>query len=171
MALVLAVSIALSTPAKSVLAASFSPADLRLLSRVIAFLQPPLTPGAFVAIAYMPGNGASRLDAEAIAASLGDSIKAGTLSLPVRLVDLPSLGMGGFSVVIAAAGTNLPQLGAASHAAHVLCVSRDAEAVRAGNCSMAITSEPKVEILVNHAVTMEAGIDFQTAFRMMIREM
>ena len=35
---------------------------------------------------------------------------------------------------------------------------------------MAISTDPRVEIVVNHAVAVASGVDFVAAFRMMIRE-
>jgi hypothetical protein len=152
-------------------AASFAAGDLRVLSRAIAFMQPPLGPDAVVAIAYVAGNAESRRDADAIATLIDAEPRAGNTVLRPRVIDVNGLTAGGFHVVIAAAGANGPLLGAAARAAHALCVTTDVEAVRAGNCAMAITSEPRVKIMVNHQAAAAAGIEFATAFRMMIQEM
>jgi hypothetical protein len=119
----------------------------------------------------MSGNAASRADAEAIAAQIGAGLQAGRAVLRPRVIDIDHLNMGGFQIVIAAAGANGPLLSAAARAARALCVTTEIEAVRAGLCAMAISSEPRVEIVVNHAVSAAAGIEFAPAFRMMIREM
>jgi hypothetical protein len=152
-------------------AASFAAKDLQVLGRAIAFMQPPPPPDAVVAIAFMAGNADSKRDAEAIAALIGSGLAAGHATLRPRVVDIAGLSAGGFSVVIAAAGANGAQLSAAAKAAKALCVTTEADAVRDGVCAMAITSEPRVEIIVNHAAAAAAGIDFAAAFRMMIREM
>ena len=149
-------------------AASFTPKDLQVLGRAIAFMVPPPGPDTFLAIAYAPGNAASRQDAEAIAALIGGGLTAGRTVLRPRLVDTNGLAAGGFAVVIAAAGANGPPLNAAARGARALCVTTEIEPVRAGLCTMAITSEPRVEIVVNHAAS---GVEFAAAFRMMIREM
>jgi hypothetical protein len=152
-------------------AASFAPKDLQVLGRAAAFMQPAPAADSFVAIAYMSGNAASRADAEAIAAQIGAGLQAGRAVLRPRVIDIDHLNMGGFQIVIAAAGANGPLLSAAARAARALCVTTEIEAVRAGLCAMAISSEPRVEIVVNHAVSAAAGIEFAPAFRMMIREM
>ena len=151
-------------------AASFAPKDLQVLGRAIAFMQPAPAPDATIAIAYVAGNAASRQDADAIAALIGGGLQAGRTTLRPKVVEVNSVGAGGFHVVIAAAGANGPQLNTAAMTARALCVTTDIEAVRAGYCAMAITSEPRVEIIVNHAVSAAAGIEFAAAFRMMIRE-
>ena len=88
-----------------------------------------------------------------------------------KIIDSNSLDGGGFQVVIAAEGANGPRLSAAARAAKALCVTSDIEAVRTGLCTMAIVTEPRVQIIVNHAASVAAGIEFATAFRMMIQEM
>jgi hypothetical protein len=157
-------------------AASFAAKDLQVLARAIAFMQsspgqPPPGPDATIAIAFVAGNAASRQDADAIAALIGAGLQAGGAVLRPQVIDINTLGSAAFRVVIAAAGANGPQLNALARSAHALCVTTDIEAVRAGWCAMAITSEPRVEITVNHAVSAAAGIEFAPAFRMMIREM
>lgn len=151
-------------------AASFSTREIQVLGRAVAFIVPPLPAGATIAIAYVSGNAASRQDAEAIAAAMGEGLRAGTATLRSRVIDTNALAAGGFAVVIAAAGADGPQIGAAAKAARALCVTRNVDAVRAGHCAMAITTEPRVEILINHAVAAAAGIDFAAAFRMMVQE-
>ena len=152
-------------------AASFAPKDLQVLGRAIAFMLPPPAPDAIIAIAYVAGDAGSKRDADAIAALIGGGLQAGRAILRPKVIDINNLDTGGFHVVIAAAGANGPRLNAAVRAARALCVTTDIEAVRAGYCTMAITSEPRVEIVVNHAVAAAASVDFATAFRMMIHEM
>ena len=151
-------------------AASFSQKDLQILARAAAFMVPPLGPDAVVAIAYVQGDPASRFDAEAIAASFGDGLRAGGGWLHPRLVATNAMG-GGFAVVIAAQGTDSAVVGAGARAARALCVTRNLDAVRAGVCAMGIATEPRVEILLNHAAAAAASVEFAAAFRMMIQEM
>jgi hypothetical protein len=118
-------------------------------------------------------SGERRLEAgrRCIAALIGEGLKADSTVLRARLVDVNSLDAGGFKVVIAAAGANGARLNAAARAARALCVTMDVEAVRSGLCAMAITSAPRVQITLNHAVAAAAGIEFVAAFRMMIQEL
>jgi hypothetical protein len=153
------------------LAASFAAKDLLVLGRAIAFMQPPPGPDSVIAIAYVANDTASRRDAEAIAALIGAGLQSGRALLRARIIDISNVDTARFHVVIAAIGANGPRLSAATRASRTLCVTTDIEAVRAGFCAMAITTEPRVEILVNHAVVAAAGIEFAAAFRMMIREM
>lgn len=145
--------------------------DLRVLGRAAAFMLPPPAPDSVLAIAYVAGNAASRQDAEAIAALIGPGLRAGQLTLRPRLIEVGGLEAGGFQIVIAAAGANGPRLGAAARSARALCVTTEAEAVRTGHCALAISTEPRVEIILNHAVASATGVTFAAAFRMMIREL
>ncbi len=151
--------------------ASFAPKDLRVLSRAIAFMQPPPAPDAIIAIVWQAGNADSKRDADAIAALIGEGLPVGHTLMRPKIIDSNSLDGAVFQVVIAAEGANGPRLSAAARAAKALCVTSDIEAVRTGLCTMAIVTEPRVQIIVNHAATVAAGIEFATAFRLMIQEM
>jgi len=150
-------------------AASLSARDLQVLDRAIAFLQPRPSGGS-VAVVFAHGDAASRQDAEAIVALLGDGLRSGGSLLRPVLRDSDSLGAGGFSVLVAAAGANGEALLAASRANHALCVTADLAVVQAGLCTMAISSQPTVELVISHAAAAAAGIEFAAAFRLMVRE-
>jgi hypothetical protein len=150
-------------------AATMSSKDVQVLGRVLAFLQPPPASGE-IAVVYAAGDASSRWDAEAIVAQIGSGLKVGGAVLQPRLVERAALADGGFPVTIIAAGANGPQVGAAIRASHSLCVTGELEAVQAGLCTMSIRSEPRVDIVINHAAAAASGVEFAAAFRMMIRE-
>ncbi|MGA3401603.1 MAG: hypothetical protein ABSC95_20525 [Acetobacteraceae bacterium] len=150
-------------------AASLSPQELQVLGGAIAFMQPPPGGGA-VAVVYAAGDPTSRQDAEAIAGEIGNGLKISGAPLPAKIVEATALAEGGFVVAIAASGANGPSLGAAVRAAHILCVTADLQAVQAGFCSMAISTDLRVQIVLNHAAAAASGIGFAAAFRMMIHE-
>jgi len=151
-------------------AASLSAKDLQVLGRAVAFLQPPPASGGVLGIAYLAGNPASLADAEAIAALIGGGLRVGNGTLRPKLVEVGSLAAADCTVVIAASGANGSALSIASRDAHALCVTTELAAVEAGLCAMGLKSEPRVEILLNHAAVAATGIEFATAFRMMIHE-
>ena len=157
-------TLVLAVSAPRTAAQSFAADDLRILARVLSFVQPPLT--GTISIAYVPGNSASRADAEAIAHLIGDGIHVGSVILRPQVTEVNSSAMAGAAVIIPAMGAN----GSAIRAAHALCVTNDLAAVEAGACTVAIRRQPRVEIIVNHAAAAAAGIEFATAFRMMVRE-
>jgi hypothetical protein len=162
----LAVVLAMAHPGA---AASLTARDVQLLGQALAFLQPPPT-GGNIAVVFAHDDAASRQDAEAILALLGDGLRSGGALLRPMLRDSTSLGAGGFTVLIAAEGANGEALLAASRANHALCVTGDLAAVQAGLCTMAIRSQPRVEAMISHAAAATAGIEFIAAFRLMVRE-
>jgi len=166
---VLACIAALWPGASDAAAATLSPQELQVIGRAIAFMQPPPSGGA-IAVVYVAGDPASRQDAEAIAAQTGSGLQAGGMLLAARVVEASALAEGGFAVAIAASGANGPSLGAAVRAAHVLCVTADLAAVQAGFCTLAISTDLRVQIVLNHAAAEAAGVGFAAAFRMMIHE-
>ncbi len=150
-------------------AASLSPQELQTLGGAIAFMQPPPGGGA-IAVVYAAGDPASRQDAEAIAGEFGNGLKTNGALLPAKVVEAAALAGGGFALAIAASGANGPPLGAAVRAAHLLCVTAELAAVQAGFCTMAISTDLRVQIVVNHAAAATCGVGFAAAFRMMIHE-
>jgi hypothetical protein len=160
------VAICVAAPAE---AASLSAQELQTIARALAFLQPPPTSGD-IGIVYNANDPASRRDAEAINDEIGAGLQIGKVRLPPRLVEAGALAGGGFAVALAAAGANGPALGAAIRASHVLCVTAELAAVQAGFCTMAISTEIRVQIVLNHAAAAASDINFIAAFRMMIHE-
>nr|WP_294529640.1 hypothetical protein [uncultured Rhodopila sp.] len=165
----LTLSLAASLP-RSARAASLSAKGLKVLGSALSCLQPEPSGQLAIAVAYVAGDEASRKDAEALAALMGEGVHAGRAVFQPRLVDTASLGGGGYAAILAASGADGERLMAASRAARVLCVTADFAAVQAGRCVMAIRAEPRVEVLVNHAAAAAAGVELAPAFLMMIRE-
>lgn len=149
---------------------SLSGRDIQVLARALTFMLPQPEPDGVVAIVYSTVDAASRQDAEAIATLIGNGLQVGRLTLRPVVMEEGALGTHRSAMVIAAAGANAPAIGKVARTTHVLCATADLDAVRAGNCTMAIRSSPRVEILVNHAAAEASGIEFAAAFRMMIRE-
>jgi hypothetical protein len=151
-------------------AASLSAKGLKVLGSALSCLQPEPMGQLVIAVAYVAGDDASRKDAEALAALIGDGVRAGPAVFQPKLVDTASLGAGGYAAILAASGADGERVMAASRAARVLCVTADFAAVQAGRCVMAIRAEPRVDVLVNHAAAAATGIELAPAFLMMIRE-
>ena len=149
---------------------SLSSRDLQVLARAATFMLPQPEPDGVLAIVYSAVDAASRQDADAIAALIGNGLQVGRLTLRPVVMEDGALVKHRSAMVIAAAGANAPAIGKVARTTHVLCATADLEVVRAGSCTMAIRSSPRVEILVNHAAAEASGIEFAAAFRMMIRE-
>lgn len=159
----------LCVAAPRVAAASLSDRELQVIGRAAAFLQPPLG-GGTVAVVYDPDDPVSRQDAAAIVAEIGSGLAVAGVTLSARAVPPEALAGGRYTLVLAAAGAGGQALGLAIRAAHVLCVTADLAAVQAGTCTMAVTTDLRVQIVLNHAAAAASGVSFAAAFRMMIHE-
>jgi hypothetical protein len=152
-------------------AASLSQKDIQILGKALGFLEPAPTGNASIAIAFDGADAASKQDAEAIASYFGGQLKVGGATVSPVVKDVSQLSGGGFLAVIAAAGTKVEQVGAASKAMHVACVTADASAVQSGQCVMSVKSDPKVEILISRAAAAGANVQFGSAFLLMAHQL
>lgn len=167
----LVVAFNLSGLAGHAFAASLSAQDLQVLGTALAFMQPRPANDGTLAIVYATGDRASLEDARAIMAAIGSGLIAARTTLVPKLVDADTLAATDFSVAIVAAGANSEIVMRAVRAQHALCVTADQAAVQQGVCTMAIRSSERVEIVLNHQVAERTGINFATAFRMMVHEL
>jgi hypothetical protein len=53
---------------------------------------------------------------------------------------------------------------------HTLVLSSDLDCARRGKCTVGISSDPRVEVIVNSEQARASGIQFSEAFRMMVTE-
>jgi hypothetical protein len=153
------------------LEASLSPQDLQILGSALAFMQPPPPVGGVVAIVYAGQSSLSRQDGEEILAAIGKDMSANGSLLSAKLVDSADLAGIGFNLVIVAAGANSEAVMRTARSRQALCVTADQSAVRRGLCTLAVRSAGKVEILLNYRAAQSAGLNFATAFRMMVGEL
>lgn len=149
------------------LSAKADPArDLQVATKAFDFLDPKPGSGR-IAVVY---DDASRAAAEALAAAMPTSTNTTTLE-PV-LVSIADT-----AAVQSADSVLLPaDFGAAADVAALmagtgrLCFTTEKAFVEAGHCVMAVSSAPKVEIVVSAAAASANGIGFAGAFLMMITE-
>jgi hypothetical protein len=150
-------------------AGSLSREQLTILGKALAFLDPPLAGQPVAAVVYRGDDAESRQDAANIAALL-PGISFGGLSVQGLSVAVDALPTVRFQIVIAARGVNDPAVLDAAAVRHALCLTADVAAVQAGRCTLAIRSNPKIEIFLNRNAMARSGIGFATAFRMMVQE-
>lgn len=147
--------------------------DLKLIAQTMAFLSKPPTGTLEVGIVYPDGPGSGRAEAERLAAAFGSGLDVGALTLRPRLLTMDEAIRDTGIPALLLTDAVLPQAAALARAIvgrGVLTVSLDPEAVTAGEAVMAVRSEPRVEIYVSRAAAAAAGVEFSTAFRMMIQE-
>jgi hypothetical protein len=150
-------------------AASLQPDELKILGKALSFMDPPLPAQPTVAIVYADGNAASRRDAEGLAEQIHDTGFGGVPVTPV-VVDSLSLATARFQLIIAASGMAGEAVIDAARTHRALCITADVEAVRDGNCTMAIRTSNHIEIFVNRNAASQSGVGFATAFRIMVHE-
>ena len=166
----MALCLAIVTPSTAAWAGSLSAKDVQIITKVLGFLDPPTVDGV-VAVAYASGDAASRADAMEVAAAFGSGIKAGNSTVHAEAVEAALLASGRrYVAVIAATGAPGDQIMSVVRTLRIPCITGDIAQVQAGRCVMAVHSDPRVDIVLNHELAVSAGIGFATAFRMLVHE-
>ncbi len=149
-------------------AASLSGKGVQIIAKAMGFLD-PAPPGGVIAVVY--SDAASKADADGIVTSFGDGLASSGGTVTAKAVDAAALGGGsGYIAMILATGAATDAVAAAAKAHKIPCITASSALVQSGACIMAIQSDPKVSILVNHAAAQAAGIGFASAFAMLIHE-
>ncbi len=145
--------------------------DVQVAGRVLHFQEPPFAGEVVVAIVFDQSQPASLVEAHALDALLGAGLAVGNLTLLPRLVEQRQLaGSAGYGAIFLTSGADDQLLAASLRSHRVLCLTRHLEQVEHGACVVAICSEPQVVIVVNETNASAVGLQFATAFRMMVRE-
>jgi hypothetical protein len=148
----------------SVCLAEVSAKDMDVIAKAIEFISNGPSGDVKVDIIYDPGNAGSVADANAAATLLGSGVSSGKLKLTGKKAESSS----GAKVAYIAKGAEAKA--PALNAKGIITVSADPECARSGQCVLSVTSSPKVEIHVSSAASKSAGVEFGSAFRMMITE-
>src|SRR5262249_14147169 len=126
-----------------------------------------------IAIIYNPADAGSVRSAETAQQRMGASFKAGPRTLAVVLVAVTELDtLRDVAVLFAAAelGADVAKVAAASQASKAPCVTDDLELVKRATCAVGVRTSPKVQIMVNKALTAAVGLTLDPAFKMLITE-
>jgi hypothetical protein len=89
------------------------------------------------------------------------------------MVSADDLGkLAGVGAIFVAPGTDAQQdaILAAAKTSGTITMTTDRKCVEAGKCVMFVATAPKVEILVNKATEAAMNISFDSAFKMMVKE-
>lgn len=139
--------------------------------RVASFLQPSPSGPITAAIIYEPGNEASEREARTIERELDSGLRVGSLTFRPRRVASNALGeLAGARIAFVTRGANSRLVASVTAARSMLTISSDPACTSAGQCTVAIQSRPKVQIIVSRAACMAARIKFSAAFLMLVRE-
>ena len=154
--------------------AQFTQRDGQIIARTLSFVEPRPTGTIQVAIAYAPSHPASLHDAESLLGAIGDGLHAGSVTLTARLVPVDQLAdAAGIAAIVVAGdlGADLDKVAQAAQRLQVPSISTELACVRSARCILAFSSEPTVEIVLNHAAASSAGVHFAPAFRLLVREL
>ena len=153
--------------------AEFSVKDAQVLGRTLGFVGDGMTGVAVIGVAFASDSPASRREADAVGAIIGDELPTGRVKLRIRLVPLDQLAtVSGIDALFVtsdlAASTAL--IAGAARRLNIPTVSTDMACVEAAHCVVGFSSEPTVQIVIDRAAADRAGIRFVQAFRMLVRE-
>jgi len=146
--------------------------DVTIAARTLGFMEKPLNGAVRVGIVYAPANLQSSRDANALQKFMTNGLAVGGISMNPVMVPVDSVGGAKVDLLFLAAGVGAyaSKAGEAGQAKHIPCITLDIDQVRAGNCAIGITSQPRVEILVNRDAAARSGVNFAGAFKMLIKE-
>lgn len=147
--------------------------DFQVMARALGFMTNGPKGTVDVAIVHTPEDPASLVEAQAAQAVLGEGLKAGALTLRPVMVPAGDLGkLAGVGAIFVTPGTDAQQdaILAAAKTSGTIMITTDRKCVEAGKCTMFVATAPKVEIIVNKATAAAMNISFDSAFKMMIKE-
>jgi len=154
--------------------AQFTPRDGQIIARALSFTEVSTGGALEIAIVYAPDRSVSVHQAESLKAAIGDSLAAGKVILKARLVTAEQLhtttGVAGIFVT-GDLGPKLDEVVRAAQRLHVPTISTEMAYVRSAQCILGFSSQPTVEIVLNHDAANSAGVRFSQAFRMLVREL
>lgn len=153
-------------------AADIQPRTVQILGRMISFVSGGPSGHVTLGIVFDPSNAASKNEADALAAVIGNSLNAGTIQLSARLVPINSLAAAGnLDALFVTSGLGTFDGVLAYTSQHrIVSITLDEACIAQSKCVMSFRSDPKVEISVSRSAATASGVVFGNAFRIMIRE-
>ncbi|MBP0447332.1 hypothetical protein J8J14_21420 [Roseomonas sp. SSH11] len=146
--------------------------DLQVAVRALAFLEEPPVGPAEIGIVYGENSVEGLAQALRVAASFGDGLRAGNLTLRPSLMAVREVRQGGV-VALLLTDSALPHTGRIAQAVArtgIVTITAGAEAAEPGTTVLRVRASPRVEIVVDRIAAEAAGVSFAAAFRMMIQE-
>ena len=142
--------------------------NIQAAARVLTFLENGPTGRTVIGIVYNPDNAASVAEKNAMMAGLSGGYAAGSVTLVGRPVAADAIG--GVRYVFVTHGVDYAAVGAEARARRIIAIGSDPACVVRGACAIGITTDPTVQIVVNHTAAAAVGAALRSAFRMMIHE-
>jgi hypothetical protein len=145
--------------------------DLQVAGRALTFLENGPTGRAVLGVVFDPAKPASVAEKNAVMAAIGGGYSAGALTLTGKPIESGDVaGAAGVNALFVTSGVNYASVGAVAKARKLVTIGSGPACVSSGACVMGVTTDPKVEIIVNRSAAAAVGVAFKAAFRMMIKE-
>jgi len=159
---------ALAMPA----AAEVTETDLLVAGRAIGFIDNLKRGDLRVGIVYDPGVAQSAQQASELSTMMGGGLRIGNLVLKPVMLPIGKLGGDNSDLffLTEGAGAEAANVGRASRARKIPCITYDLAQVRNANCTIGVQTQPKIEVFVNRAAAQDSGTDLAGVFRIMITE-
>ena len=152
--------------------ATVTETDVLVAARALSFLQNPPAGEIRVGIVYSPGDPRSVEEAEQLQRILAGGLKVGNLTMTPLKVTLDELASTNVQLLWLTAGIDRDgeRVADATKVKQIPCITVDLAAVHNGACVMGVSSQPRVEIIVNRAAAAKSNMSFATVFRLLVTE-
>ena len=152
--------------------AAITAKDIQVAGRILGFTTTPLIGNIRMGIVYDPANARSETDERTLLGILGKGLPIGNITLIPVPITIENLATTPADVLFLTHGLGgeAAKVGAQANAAKTLCITTDLSATKAGNCAVSVQTAPNVQITINKAAAAASGIDFESAFLLMITE-
>ncbi len=158
-----------ATPAAG---AAVTQTDVLVAARALSFLQNPPSGEVRVGIVYSPDDPRSVQEADQLQQILVGGLKVGNLTMTPFKVKVDELVSTNVQLLWLTAdiGRGGERVTDATKAKQIPCITVDIAAVHNGACVMGVSSQPRVQIIVNRAAAAKSNMLFATVFRMLVTE-
>ncbi len=152
--------------------ADVTASDMQVMGRALSFLDKPLSGEVTVGVVYAADIPQSARETEDLQRMLERGLRVGNVVLRTVPVSLDRVALANVDVLFLTAGLGdrANPVAIASRTRRLPCITTDILQVQSGRCAVGVSSQPKIEILVNRAAALANGTAFSTLFRMMIDE-
>ncbi|HTK36586.1 MAG TPA: hypothetical protein VL358_15045 [Caulobacteraceae bacterium] len=142
--------------------------NIQAAARVLTFLENPPAGRTEIGVVFDPAKPASVAEKNAIMIAIGGGYTTGGITIVGKPMEAGAVG--GAKVLFVTHGVNYAAAGSDARAQRAITIGSDFACVQSGACVIAISTDPTVQIVVNHKAAAAVGASFRAAFRMMIQE-
>jgi hypothetical protein len=160
--------LALTDLSPSMASAADPAKNIQVAGRVLTFLENYPAGRTVIGVVFDPANPGSVAEKNAIMAAIGGGYSAGAVTIVGKPVEVGADGDA--KVLFVTRGVNYASVGSNARARHIITIGSDFACVQSGACVIGVSTDPTVQIVVNHKAAAAVDATFKAAFRMMIQE-